>query len=151
MTSCCMQAFPKGSPILSDVSQAILALSENGNLQQLYNGMVSSYNCSSELPIEKLNIDRFWGLFVITGGTATVSLAVYVVQLIRANEWMQRMYESLQEMVRRRRASTQGGRSIPSTTDQSNTPIEMVETNSGLNGVHGDTDMQAPVNKGGES
>lgn len=76
------QVFPRGSPVLPDLSEAVLKVSESGTLRVLENLLISSYNCSaSEIDDDKdsLGLSSFWGLFVITGGMSTISLLLFIL------------------------------------------------------------------------
>lgn len=72
--------FPKGSPLISDISQAVLNVSESGTIRTLENAMLESYKCSkSDDKVEySLGFDSFWGLFAITGGSSTIALLLYL-------------------------------------------------------------------------
>uniref|UniRef100_A0A1D1XCH3 Glutamate receptor n=1 Tax=Anthurium amnicola TaxID=1678845 RepID=A0A1D1XCH3_9ARAE len=71
--------FPKDSLLLPDMTEAILKLFETGVTQQMEDGLLSSYNCSS-LPTSgdaSLGMSSFWGLFAIMGWTAMLALLVF--------------------------------------------------------------------------
>ncbi|XP_062102999.1 glutamate receptor 2.8-like [Humulus lupulus] len=75
-------AFPRSSPYLPDISQAILKVTENGRLLELEKKMLSSYNyCSSSRNDAEhngsLGMNSFYGLFLITGGTSTAALLIF--------------------------------------------------------------------------
>ncbi|XP_057955060.1 glutamate receptor 2.1-like [Malania oleifera] len=75
-------AFQKGSPLLPDISKAILNLSEIGKLKEMENSLMGSQTCVEEEEWEdqhpSLSPNSFWVLFIITGGTSTLALLVYV-------------------------------------------------------------------------
>ncbi|XP_048235455.1 glutamate receptor 2.8-like [Ricinus communis] len=74
--------FPRGSPILPDVTKAMLKVSESGMLRDLENAMVALEKCVDvELDdeISSLSLSSFWVLFIITGGTSTIALSIYVI------------------------------------------------------------------------
>ena len=86
------QVFPKGSPLLVDVSEALLKVSESGKLQELENAMVASQKCVNmdwEEEDSSLSPNSFWVLFIITGGTSTVALLTYIAHDHRTlmNHW----------------------------------------------------------------
>ncbi|RVW42972.1 Glutamate receptor 2.7 [Vitis vinifera] len=70
--------FPRGSPLLHDVSEALLNVSESGKLRELENSMLSSEKCedaeTEDDETSRLSPSSFWVLFIITGGTSTFSL-----------------------------------------------------------------------------
>ncbi|KAK3036298.1 LOW QUALITY PROTEIN: hypothetical protein RJ639_031270 [Escallonia herrerae] len=76
-------AFSKGFPHLRDINEALLNVSENGMLRQLEKEYIMSEKCvESELSTDEngsLSLQSFWVLFVLTGGTSTVALTIYVV------------------------------------------------------------------------
>ncbi|KAF5460937.1 hypothetical protein F2P56_020771 [Juglans regia] len=74
--------FPRGSPLLPDVTKALLNVSESGKLRDLEIRMIASQECEdieSIDDISSLNPSSFWVLFVLTAGTSTAALLVYVV------------------------------------------------------------------------
>ncbi|KAJ6731201.1 GLUTAMATE RECEPTOR 3.3 [Salix viminalis] len=79
-------AFPKDSPLAVDMSTAILALSENGDLQRIHDKWLMQNTCSSdtsELEADKLHLRSFWGLFLFCGIACLISLLIYVLQITR--------------------------------------------------------------------
>ncbi|KAF8406315.1 hypothetical protein HHK36_008401 [Tetracentron sinense] len=78
--------FPKGSPLALDISEAILRATENGELQQLEDEMLSFSNCSSSpsdiTDNSSLGPRPFSGLFFISGGVSTVALFITVARLL---------------------------------------------------------------------
>ncbi|EAY99745.1 hypothetical protein OsI_21730 [Oryza sativa Indica Group] len=81
--------FPKGSPLLADISQAILEVFENGTIQRLETAMLSAYNCTAAAAaaamdggagdLYRLGPENYWGLFLMTLFASTASLAAYGV------------------------------------------------------------------------
>ncbi|RVW42942.1 Glutamate receptor 2.7 [Vitis vinifera] len=72
--------FPKGSTILPDISEAVVKLYEKGEIMYLRNKLVHSQKCL-EVEAEddhSISPDSVWVLFLATGATSTVSLAIYV-------------------------------------------------------------------------
>lgn len=68
------------------MSTAILALSENGDLQKIHDKWLTRGACSSttdELDSNRLNLSSFWGLFLICGLACFIALLVYLVQMVR--------------------------------------------------------------------
>ncbi|KAE8708577.1 Glutamate receptor 3.1 [Hibiscus syriacus] len=79
-------AFPRDSPLAIDMSTAILALSENGELQRIRDRWLSKRACSSdntEDDIEQLDLKSFWGLFLICGIACMLALLVYFWLMFR--------------------------------------------------------------------
>ncbi|KAK1276934.1 Glutamate receptor 2.9 [Acorus gramineus] len=69
--------FPKGSPIVPDVSRAILNVTEEGWMQSLYDNHTACAVRDKES--NSLNFGRFRGLFLLTGVTSTMALIIFVV------------------------------------------------------------------------
>ncbi|XP_059451031.1 glutamate receptor 2.8-like [Corylus avellana] len=84
-------AFARSSPYLPDISEAVLKVSESGKLQELERSLNSSFNCSTAQLVDNhdsLGINSFWGLFVITGGTSTIALLIFIFHYLR-QRWYQ--------------------------------------------------------------
>ncbi|MCO5601967.1 hypothetical protein L7F22_056094 [Adiantum nelumboides] len=67
------------------MSTAILTLSEAGQLQKIHDVWLSTEKCASdgsEVDSSQLNLDSFWGLFLITGLASVASLLVYTIRLL---------------------------------------------------------------------
>uniref|UniRef100_A0A7N0U3S1 Ionotropic glutamate receptor C-terminal domain-containing protein n=1 Tax=Kalanchoe fedtschenkoi TaxID=63787 RepID=A0A7N0U3S1_KALFE len=85
--------FAKGHPLLPDMSQAILNVSESGEISRLERKMLSKYNCSEsqqkdDSELGSLDINSFAGLFGITFATSTVALLAFCVSHLRQNrQW----------------------------------------------------------------
>ncbi|KAM7261008.1 hypothetical protein ACFE04_026483 [Oxalis oulophora] len=79
-------AFPHDSPLAVDMSNAILELSENGDLQKINDKWLSRSACSSqatELDVERLEFRSFSGLFMICGTACLLALFVYFFLVLR--------------------------------------------------------------------
>ncbi|OMO51259.1 GPCR, family 3 [Corchorus olitorius] len=79
-------AFPRDSPLAIDMSTAILALAENGDLQRIHDKWLMQSPCSldsTEIESDQLHLSSFWGLFLICGIACFVALLVYFLQLLR--------------------------------------------------------------------
>ncbi|KAL6317605.1 hypothetical protein AAG906_030358 [Vitis piasezkii] len=78
--------FPRDSPLAVDMSTAILALSENGDLQRIHDKWLATSACSSEsteIESDRLHLKSFWGLFLICGLACFVALVIYFFQILR--------------------------------------------------------------------
>lgn len=76
------QVFPRGSPLLPDVTKALLNVSERGKLRELETNMIASEKCVDKEAIDEifsLSPSSFWVLFIFTAGTSTMALVFYVV------------------------------------------------------------------------
>ncbi|XP_031253196.1 glutamate receptor 2.7-like [Pistacia vera] len=73
-------AFPKVSPLLPSVIEALLKVSESGKLRELETSMITAEKCIEvdlDDDISSLSPSSFWVLFVLTGATSTVALVIY--------------------------------------------------------------------------
>jgi uncharacterized membrane protein len=78
------QAFPRRSRLLPSITEALLKVSESGQLQELENNMIASEKCEdvkSENESLSLSPNSFLVLFILTGGTSTIALLVYIVSV----------------------------------------------------------------------
>ncbi|XP_031106648.1 glutamate receptor 3.2-like [Ipomoea triloba] len=80
-------AFPRDSPLAIDMSTAILALSENGELETLRERWVYRRRGDCEWAgsgsVDQLQLSSFWGLFLICGVTCLLALLIYFCSLSR--------------------------------------------------------------------
>ncbi|KAL6991152.1 hypothetical protein U1Q18_009271 [Sarracenia purpurea var. burkii] len=76
-------AFQKGSPIAADFSEAILTISENGQLKQLETRWFHSIKeCSdngTKSTNDSLSFKSFWGLFLFSGVTSTLCYILFSI------------------------------------------------------------------------
>ena len=77
------QAFPRGSPLLSSITEALLKVSESGQLHELENKMITSAKCEDVEPDKtpSLSPNSFLVLFILSGGTSTIALLVYILRV----------------------------------------------------------------------
>ena len=76
-----LQAVPRGSPLLPSLNQALLKVMESGKLLELENKYITPHTCRNiEVEDENpsLSPSSFKALFIITGGTSTLALLVYI-------------------------------------------------------------------------
>ncbi|PIA30586.1 hypothetical protein AQUCO_05500119v1, partial [Aquilegia coerulea] len=81
--------FPKGSPMLPDITQAILEVQESGKLRDLENALLKSSNCSdsdSDSNQYSLGFNSFWGLFLITFATTTIAFVLHLIQCSKSSK-----------------------------------------------------------------
>lgn len=79
-----LQVFPKGSMLLPSVTEAMLKVTERGDLRTLENSMLASLKCLDAETYganPSLSPNSFWVLFVLTGGTSTIALVVYIFRI----------------------------------------------------------------------
>ncbi|KAJ8758795.1 hypothetical protein K2173_000516 [Erythroxylum novogranatense] len=79
-------AFPRGSPLVSDVSRAILGVTEGGtmkNIEEKWFGKEGSCpDTGTSISSNSLGIESFWGLFLITGGVSFLAILIYLIMFI---------------------------------------------------------------------
>jgi len=67
------------------MSTAILKLSENGDLQRIHDKWLTRSACSSEggkQGIDRLELNSFWGLFLLSGMACFVALLCYGIRMV---------------------------------------------------------------------
>ncbi|XP_073138976.1 glutamate receptor 2.8-like [Henckelia pumila] len=84
--------FPKGSPLVADVSRKIIDLMGNGKITELEK-QCTAYD-SSDLPKNtQLTLESFTVLYAITGGFTTLCLAIFVTTYLYKNrDFVQRIW-----------------------------------------------------------
>ncbi|XP_057958723.1 glutamate receptor 2.7-like [Malania oleifera] len=73
-------AFPQGSPLVSDVSRAVLNLTEGDvmvKFEAAYFGQASCPDTSTSFSSNSLGLDSFWGLFLIAGAVSSFALIIF--------------------------------------------------------------------------
>nr|XP_017232143.1 PREDICTED: glutamate receptor 2.8-like isoform X2 [Daucus carota subsp. sativus] len=79
-------AFKKNFPLLPDINKAILKISENGKLLELEERYINSKECAEPVLFSNedasIGLDSFAILFVLSGCTSTVALAIYISRYI---------------------------------------------------------------------
>jgi glutamate receptor, ionotropic, plant len=76
------QAFPKNSPLVPDISRAIINITDGDDLIQIEKKWIGDQNCENKGSITEsngLNFLSFWGLFLITGVVSTISLLISII------------------------------------------------------------------------
>ena len=85
------QAFPRESGMTDDVSQAILKMSEEGELQRIQDSwFIKSIECEEDtlsagnsVQSTQLGISSFWGLFLISAGASSVCALLHLISLLK--------------------------------------------------------------------
>ncbi|KAG9456023.1 hypothetical protein H6P81_000531 [Aristolochia fimbriata] len=82
-------AFPKGSPLVSDVSTAVLNVTEGPKMvaiEQAWFGPQSTCaDSGTALHSNSLTLESFWGLFLIVGIAAALALLVFLISFLYKN------------------------------------------------------------------
>ncbi|KAL9397587.1 hypothetical protein Peur_011840 [Populus x canadensis] len=80
-------AFQRENPLALDISTAILKLSENGELQKIYEKWFCKMGCHGEKKHgnepNQLNLSSFWGLYILCGAFALTALVVFLLRMVR--------------------------------------------------------------------
>jgi ionotropic glutamate receptor len=72
------------SPLQVDMSTAILALSESGDLQRIHDKWLKTGDCSTEfVDSNQLRLESFMGLFLICGAACVLALLIYFGIMLR--------------------------------------------------------------------
>eukprot|EP00253_Pinus_taeda_P033031 PITA_33031 len=77
--------FPKGSPLLPDISRAVLSLSEDKEMQQIQAKWLNSTACTdsgAKVDSNRLSMESFWGLYLITGSASVIALVIFLSMLL---------------------------------------------------------------------
>ncbi|KAK2630924.1 hypothetical protein EUGRSUZ_L03706, partial [Eucalyptus grandis] len=69
--------FPKGSPLVPDISRAILTVTE-GPMTRIENAWFTSETNCLDSSSNSLGLDSFWGLFLIAGVVAVLALLIFM-------------------------------------------------------------------------
>ncbi|KAK4277270.1 hypothetical protein QN277_015288 [Acacia crassicarpa] len=77
--------FPKGSPLVADISRAILNVTQGDKMKVIENAWFRKNNCpgsNTSISSNILGLESFWGLFLIVGITSALALTVYAVNFL---------------------------------------------------------------------
>ncbi|KAF2305812.1 hypothetical protein GH714_008239 [Hevea brasiliensis] len=78
-------AFPKGSPLVPDVSRAILNVTEGDKMKEIEQEWFGKQsNCpdpSSSVSSSSLSLQSFWGLFLIAGAASVSALLIFTARI----------------------------------------------------------------------
>ncbi|KAF7065614.1 hypothetical protein CFC21_071702 [Triticum aestivum] len=93
MTSGFAFAFPRGSPYVTDLSQAILNLTESGEMNRIerkWLGDPDDYRSQGGGPFttNHLSFSSFRSLFVITGATSLICLSIHLAFFHKEGYWL---------------------------------------------------------------
>ncbi|GLT27205.1 hypothetical protein SLA2020_022220 [Shorea laevis] len=77
--------FPRGSPLVADVSRAILNVTESFRIEDIENAWKKQTNCPDSSTLDSpnsLNLGSFWGLFLIAGVIGVLALAYSAAEFL---------------------------------------------------------------------
>ncbi|XP_056176301.1 glutamate receptor 2.7-like isoform X2 [Syzygium oleosum] len=97
-------AFPKGSPLVPDVSRAILRVMESPDMNLITKAWLGDQDkCSEEdettLTSNSLPLDSFRGLFIITALASTSALLIFLINFFRENRHILASQQPLKQKV----------------------------------------------------
>ncbi|XP_010098408.2 glutamate receptor 2.7 [Morus notabilis] len=79
-------AFPRGSPLVRDVSRAILNVTEGNKMKEIENAWFTSATAcpdsSAAASSASLGLNSFWGLFLIAGSASLSTLTIFVAMFL---------------------------------------------------------------------
>ncbi|KAM7481005.1 hypothetical protein LguiB_005588 [Lonicera macranthoides] len=82
--------FPKGSPLVLDVSKPVLSVTEGKKMEKIEKAWFGKKtNCpdpSTSMSSNSLGINSFWGLFVIVGVAASFAFIIFTSMLVYENK-----------------------------------------------------------------
>ncbi|XP_047325077.1 glutamate receptor 2.7-like [Impatiens glandulifera] len=77
--------FPRGSPLVSDVSREILNVTEGGEMEKIENKWFGNEkSCPQQDPkagSSNLSLGNFWGLFLIVGSASSIAVIIFLAML----------------------------------------------------------------------
>ncbi|XP_054793523.1 glutamate receptor 2.7-like isoform X2 [Prosopis cineraria] len=86
--------FPKGSPLVADVSRAILNVTQGDKMKAIENAWFKKNNCpdsDASISSNSLGLESFWGLFLIVGVASALVLIVFAINFTYQHRqiWLQ--------------------------------------------------------------
>nr|GEW23682.1 glutamate receptor 3.2-like [Tanacetum cinerariifolium] len=78
-------AFPRDSPLAVDLSNAILKLTETGELQKIHDHWLNKKACgpqSLSFVSDQLHLESFWGLFLVFGLVCALALFIHLCRTL---------------------------------------------------------------------
>ncbi|XP_038699195.1 glutamate receptor 2.7-like [Tripterygium wilfordii] len=78
--------FPRNSPLVPDVSRAILEVTEGDKMKDIektwFGNESTCPNSSTSVSSSSLGLDSFWGLFLIAGVASTLALLIFAAMFV---------------------------------------------------------------------
>ncbi|KAJ1382505.1 Solute-binding protein family 3/N-terminal domain of MltF [Sesbania bispinosa] len=77
--------FPKGSPLVADISRAILNVTQGDKMRAIENAWFKESNCvesNSEISSKSLGLESFWGLFLVAGIASLLALLIFALTFL---------------------------------------------------------------------
>ncbi|KAI5078485.1 hypothetical protein GOP47_0006156 [Adiantum capillus-veneris] len=97
-------AFPRGSDITADLSEAILKMSQSGELQHIKDYWFRDSICeevarNAAVEATQLDLRSFWGLFLISGIASIVCVLIHMIFVFRKYRKEMRIKQQQEESV----------------------------------------------------
>ncbi|KAL5559600.1 hypothetical protein UlMin_035811 [Ulmus minor] len=100
--------FPKGSPLVADMSRAILNVTEGDNMKNIENKwfkVEEQSDCPADhsqpkISSNSLSLESFWGLFLIAGVASVASLIIFAITFAYKHRHI--LFDSSEPSVRKR-------------------------------------------------
>lgn len=83
-----LQVFPKGSPLVADISRTIIKLTEDGKVLDIEKPGLNATECSASdgaISSASVPLRSFQGLFAVSGGITTACLLVSLIIYLHGN------------------------------------------------------------------
>lgn len=97
--------FPIGSPLVPDISRAILKVRENDTMNTMEENLYKNDTCPDKDNLSNtsssLTFRSFWGLFIITGVTSASALIIYIICFLHKHRDLLKSHDS-ENSVRKR-------------------------------------------------
>ncbi|KAF7830388.1 glutamate receptor 2.7-like [Senna tora] len=77
--------FPRGSPLVADISRAILNVTQGEKMKTIENGYFKNSNCpenDTSVSADNLSLESFWGLFLIAGVASISALCFFAATFL---------------------------------------------------------------------
>lgn len=110
MTSLNLQVFPKHSPLVPDLSQAVLNVTEGEKIMSIENKWFSQdskcedNSTNPRVSSNSLGLESFWGLFLIAGMASILALMIFLASFMYTHRHVLKQSDSRASKWRRVRA-----------------------------------------------
>ncbi|KAJ1380976.1 Solute-binding protein family 3/N-terminal domain of MltF [Sesbania bispinosa] len=77
--------FPKGSPMVADISRAILNVTQGDKMRAIENAWFKESSCvesNTEISSNSLGLESFWGLFLVAGIASLLALLIFALTFL---------------------------------------------------------------------
>ncbi|XP_015945467.1 glutamate receptor 2.9-like [Arachis duranensis] len=77
--------FPKGSPLVADISRAILNVTQGAKMKTIENAWLNGSSCpgsNAQISSASLGLESFWGLFLVIGVSCALALMFFLATFL---------------------------------------------------------------------